>query len=902
MAALTVFLATPGVAGGIKDVLKDLSAVGLIRPFLWVDGSEADRSPVAATRVEHGREYDTTIEEVVASQRILTLRLSVLVPLTGQSPALSIDTERRVAELLASTSGGARVVRLRLLLGRPGCVPPTNTVLALDGWHNILIAPEDARGPGMGHIALSAEDNGLEIGRHAAPVVAAVSGLWADVEHAPFDDKPVLPGNLLSLTRSFYRRLDTSEVENSLRRQIFEQDGQLPLPREGGAPVTYIDDVQLATHTMARNLWDKHRAVLMGDRVPYAVEQTQIIGFWAALKMFFSFLGAALRNAPAAWYARVVDSVSSSVAGAVHSTVFGENPSAYEVVANGRTTQGRSASWFQVGSATHQLRSSIESMDDDRHHAARADLSDLWQDYSRAAMTLADGGARSAELPPVQIGASRGVLRRASDVVPGPAEQFDRIPGVVAATVEVDSVDATDVIGASQLRSRLSEFDQDASLGIEARRTGSALDEWRSRTGNSFAVAVGTTLARNFDDRHREVKDLLARLRAHADRPAPAESKGHNKLARWIQITSVILVLVIAASAVGIAQAWFDWWIGALVIVGSIVLWIVVLVSVFLRGQRDLFQDLNRRKTAAANEQADEANLRTALRDLDRLSDAYSQYLSWSRALGAFLAEPLGPNTFQRSHEGRIAWGLPKNTAIGYANPHPDQLASTAEYLRQDLFGLGWLSTPWERAMVNAGESLGSDGRDIKADPTLLWRAPGSGSASSLDRWSRDFFRGSFASTGAALMWDKARTNLMGPKSELVQSLTGQIEVLLDGTKTFVPLNDFLAGVADAPGQGRVDHFDRGMVTDLATTQGMTAVKDDVRQRGWAGIGTVSVATQISDGLSVDQLTVGSGDTTVVAAQDWTVPEMPDRHSVAESRPVDAPESYDPPQNREFRF
>lgn len=902
MAELTVFLAPTAVGSGIKDVLKDLSAVGLVRPFLWVDGIDADGSPVAATRVEHGREFDTTIQEVVASQRILVLRLAVFVPLTGDVPALAIDTERRLAELLASTSGGARVVRLRLLLGRPGGTPPSNVVLALDGWHNVLIAPEDARGPGMGHIALSGDDNGLEIGRHAAPVVAAVSGLWADVDHAPFDDKPVLPGNLVSLTRSFYRRLDTTEVENSLRRQIFEQDGGLPLPREGGAPVTYVDDVPLATQTMARNLWDKHRAVLRGDRVPYAVAETQTIGFWAALKMFFSFLGAALRNAPAAWYARVVDSVSSSVAGAVHQTVFGDNPSAYEVVANGRTSQGRSASWSQVGSATHQLRGSIESVDDDRQHAARADLSDLWHDYSRAAMTLADGGARSADLPPVQIGASRGVLRRASDVVPGPAQQFDRIPGVVAATVEVNSVDATDVIGAHQLRTQLSELDQDASLGIEARRTSSALDEWRSRIGSSFAVAVGNTLAQNFQERHREVQDLLAKLRAHADAPPPAESKGHNKLARWIQITSVILLIVIAVSGVGIAQSWFDWWIGALIIVGSIVLWTVVLVSVFLRGQRDLFQELNKRKAAASNVQADEANLRTALRDLDRLGDAYSQYLAWSRAMGAFLAEPLGPNNFDRETEGRIAWGLPKNTGIGYADPNPEQLAGTAEYLRQDLFGLGWLTPPWERAMVNAGDSLGSEGRDIKADPSLLWRAPGAGSRSSLDRWSTDFFRGAFTSSGAELMWDKARTNLLGPKSELVQSLVGQIEVLVDGVKTYVPLTDFLAGIADAAGQGRVDHFDRGMVTDLATTQGLTAVKDDVRHRGWAGIGTVSVATQISDGLSSDQLTIGFSSASDVGSQDWTVPEMPDRQSVADSRPASAPDSYDPPQNNEFRF
>ena len=36
MDALTVFLAPDGAAGGVRDVLRDLSAAGLVEPFLWV--------------------------------------------------------------------------------------------------------------------------------------------------------------------------------------------------------------------------------------------------------------------------------------------------------------------------------------------------------------------------------------------------------------------------------------------------------------------------------------------------------------------------------------------------------------------------------------------------------------------------------------------------------------------------------------------------------------------------------------------------------------------------------------------------------------------------------------------------------------------------------------------------
>lgn len=899
MANLTVFLAPSRVADGVKDVLKDLSAVGLLRTFLWVEGSILDNTPIPATRVELGREYDTTVQHVLASARIDVVRLCVFVPLSGLDPALHVDRERSLADLLTSTSGGARVVRLRLLLGRSGSTPPPGSVIALDGWHNVLIAPEDARGPGMGHVALG-DDGPVELGRHTAPVVAAIAGLWSEVDHTPFDDKPILPGNLVCLTRSFYRRLDTTSVENSLRRQIFEQDGRLPLPRENGAPVTYIDDVPLATQSMADDLWTKYSSVLRGERVPYSQETAQTIGFWGALKMFFSFLGAALRNAPAAWYARLVQGVSTTVAGAVHEAVFGRNPSAYEVVVNGRTSQGRIAGWSQIGSAVHQLRGALDD-DIDRRHVARSDLTDLWQDYSRAAMTLADGGARSAELAPVQIGASRGILRKASEVVPGPSQRFDGVPGVIAATVGVSEVDATDVIGIRELQNSLTDLHQDASLGLDARRTSSALDSWRTGSRNSFGVQVGTTLARHYDDRYREVRELLGRVRARSEASAPPESRGHTRLARWVQVTSVLLVLIVAASVLGVTQTWFQWWVGTLIAVGSVVLWTVILAFVFMRGQRDLFLDLHKRKTEAADSAADEANLRTALRDLDRLTDAYAQFVSWSRALGAFLAEPLGPSSFETADEHRISWGLPRNVAVGYAAPQSEEVGSTAEYLRQDLFGFGWLTPPWEKALLNAGDSLGSDGRDIGSDPDVLWRSPGSGSDSVLDRWSCSFFSGSVRSSGAEIMWEKARHNLMGPKSELISSLVGRVEVPVDETTQIDSLVDFMAGVGDDSTTDRRDHFDRAMLTDLATTQGLSEVKYDRRSRDWAGIGSVNVVTQISDGLSVDQLMIG-GDQNSKASQEWNVPAFPDRRGAESSSLPVTPTDYEPPQNTGFRF
>ncbi|KXF52783.1 hypothetical protein AXA44_09415 [Rhodococcus sp. SC4] len=903
MSELTVFLAPRGIAEGVKDVLKDLSAAQLIEPFIWIDDDGAAKNPVEAVRVERGSEYDTTLQEVVSTHRIDVLRLGVLVPVIGGEEPLDTGVERRIAELATSTSGGARVVRVRLLLARPGSAPTADAVCALDGWHNVLVAPEDARGPGMGHVALGPATGPADLGRFAAPVVAGVTGLWSDVEHAPLDDKPVLPGHLVRIARSFYRRLDTSVAEDSLRGKILAQEGGFPLPRENGAPVTYINDVALATRSMADALWRKHAGVLRGPRLAYEVIESQRVGFWDALRMFFSFLWAALRNAPSAWYARVVNSVSTGVANAVHATVFGAAPSAYEVVVKGRTSQGDRASWSEIGYASEQLGGTMDSPGDDQHHAARVDLSDLWQDYSRAALTLADAGARSADLPPVQVGASRGILRGASDAVPGPSDRFDQIPGIVAATVGTHSVDATDTLGIRELRDKLGALDQDPNIGLEARRTGAALDEWQRRGSNSFGVAVGQRIAGQFYATFQEVRELLARLRAAGEEPVEG-SRRHKTLARWAQLTFALLVLVIAVSAVAIAQDWLVWWQGALVILTAIVLWIVGLVIVFMRSQQELFQQLNKRKKGIADLEVDQANLRSGLRDLDRLAGAYSQYLVWSRALGAFLAEPLGPDEVRTSHDGRIAWGLPKSTAIGYASPHSEEVSTAAEYLRQDLFGMGWLTSSWERLLGSAGKSLGIEGRDIAANPAMLWSEAGSGSGSPLERWSAALFAGTVTSTGAALMWDKARANLLGPKSELVRSLVGTIDVEVDGMTRSTSIDDFIAGVGEERPSGRADHFDRGVLTDSATTGGLTAVKDDVRHRSYAGIGSVSVVTQFSDGLSVDNLQLAPAAVADAQVSQWDVPAFPTAHAGG-SAPSGAAgvDSFEPPRAEEgFRF
>ncbi|PXW31296.1 UNVERIFIED_CONTAM: hypothetical protein DES50_10562 [Williamsia faeni] len=887
MATVTVFIAPRGIADGVLGALCDLSAGALIDPFVWVAESATTD---AALSISDGRAYDTTVQQVLSSQRIDVLRICVLVPLVGGPIAESSGQERRITDLLASTSGGARIVRVRCLIARPGTVAAQSPEV-LDGWHNILIAPEDAQGPGMGHIQLAPSTDPVEIGRHSAPAVASLVGLWTGLDHRPLDDAPVLPGQVIRLARSFYRKLDTSAAEDSLRAQVLAQDGSLPLPSDQRSTVVYIQDVALAARTMSDSLWHKFDSVLHGPRMPYAVEKSSEIGVWAALKMFFSFMWAALRNAPAAWYNRLADGISTGIASTVHATIFGAAPSAYDVVSRGRTPEGKLAGWTEIGSASGQLSSVLADPTESRTHNASADLSNLWQDYARAALTLADGGARSAELAPVQVGANRGVISRSADVIPGPAQRFTQLPGVVGATVGVDGVDATDALGIIQLRQKLAELEQNSNLGLDARRAASALDNWQRETSGSFGAQVGRRLADSFVSTFREVQSLLERLR-NAQMPPPAPTNKHGKLGRAIQFGALLVVLVAALLVWTVIAGVLEWWLALAIFVAVLVAAVLIGAISFIRSQRELFQQLNRRKSVISQQEVDRQNLRTGLRDLERLSQAYSQYLSWSKALGTFLAQPLGPDLADSHPDPMIAWGLPMSVAVGSARPVAEQVSTTAEYVRRDLFGLGWLTESWEGLVANAAPAAGRAEQDVDAEVSRLWTAPGYGSGSPLDRWSTALFTGSITSTGADVVWNRARANLMGPKSELVQRLVGTVDIPAAGADRSVNISDFLCQIErQSPPTG---NFDRMILTDLATTSGAAEVRDDIRSASRNGIGIVCAATQFSGALSIDNLTLDSRPRTDFG---WNqeVPQMRPEHT-APVEPVTENQRFAPPK------
>lgn len=854
----------PGVLGGIRDVLQDWSAAELVGPFLWVETDETVGPRVEALEIVQGQAQPVVLQQLLAARQHDRVRLCILVPALGSAPMITPEVESRLAELVSTSAGASTVERLRCIVTRPDSGPAAEPSVVREGWHNLLISPEDSRGPGLGHQLLEPSTDPITIGPHAAATVCGLTGLWRGIDEAPLDDTALQPGQTVRVARSFYRRLDASDVEQVVRDGVTSMTSGLPRPRVGGGHAVYVEDVGLATSTMASSLWSKHQSVLKGPRVNAVSSEARDIGAIEALMMLFSFLGAAIKNAPARWYATLVHKASSKAAAAVHGSVFGKAPSAYEVVVNGTRPDGSPVDWRDIATASGQISDLIGQPDEPATHLGHNDLSPLWKDYVAGALTLADGGEHASGLAPVQVGVDRGVLRRPGDCAPGPDDAFTAIPPHLAESIGYTSLAATDVLGIHAVRGRLQQATQDPSVSVEAGRTLQELNNWFEHQQQSFAVQTGSALGRSVLDTTQEVRTLLQRL-AEATNTAEDTSEAirrkQRRLARWmrglmIAWAVIMVVLIVLGGTETLEWSTVGWSCG-----GVTLAWLVSSFLVFLSGQRELFRELNRRREAASQAEANRSNLRQAIRDLRRVTAAYGQYLSWSQILGVVLARPFGDAPAEPAPATLLEGDLPLTTRLGIAEHRSEVSAQVVVWLRRGLFKTGWLSRPWEAVLADAHRRLGAEAIDLAEDPGRIFAEqapqPGSGDASEalLPRWSDLLGAEGAGAVGSDALW----SGVVGSLATTEQGRSLISEVRIAGVAGSArPWSEFMANVDSDPSALAGQSFDTAVFGAEARVAGEAAVVENWGRTAHQALSQVGVLVQLSEGIPGYQLALHS--------------------------------------------
>ena len=849
MSELVVLLAPAGPSIAVREVLRDLSAVGLISPFVWVQAVEHPVGQEAAILIIGGEMTATTLQNVGGTQRFDRVRLLSVVPVFTGAQALNSEVEQRVSQLLTSSMGGAPFTRARVILALAGTSVKTEA-LARAGWLNLFVAPEQSQGPGFGHVVLSEQTPQPDVNRHVAVSIAALAGLWEGMPASPLDDLLPDPGESVRLVRTFHRRLQGGHLGAELRRRVTETAESVPLPVDGGSPSVYIEDTALATGTMSKALWSRHQDVLIGPRDRMITGSASGLGILAALKLFFGFMWAAVKSAPQRWFSSLVLSASSAAAGAAHGVIFGSSPSAYEVVVNGVTKTGLPASWIDLADAADSIEDLLEESGADREHHVITDLSNLWKEYTSGALTLADGGDRVQGLSPVQIGTRRGVVRSVDLIVPSGGARFENVPGHISAQIEMTGVDAFDVLAVNTMHQRLQQLQSDPTIGLDVGRSIEALGAWNQKYRNSYAARVGSELGTQIVKIGAEIKTLLTGLRdAGASRDLPAEiAARQQRLALVLRIIACVAVVLLIATAVVFGFGLIDTPVAAIIGGALVVTWFISSVATFLGGQRDLFRLLNARKNLVANTEIMKRNLRQAVRDIRRLTDAYAQFLEWSRVTGSLLSAPFGEPRRYEEDGSRLAGDLPLQVRLGEATVDEVALADAVAALRRDMFRVGWLDDPWHALIGSAARVLGPEAYDLRDKPDALFSQSGRGDRSLLVKWGDIVVsRGVDASVSNSL-WEVAEHRLAGDDGALSSGLLRSIADVGRASSPPIRYEDFMAGVDDAQAVREGGQFDGTVLTDAGRVAGRTAIEHTWGRERRMGLSHVAVLTQLSIG------------------------------------------------------
>jgi hypothetical protein len=438
----------------------------------------------------------------------------------------------------------------------------------------------------------------------------------------------------------------------------------------------------------------------------------------------------------------------------------------------------------------------------------------------------------------------------------------------------------------------------DPLVGVEARTTLTGLRDWSTAHGRSYGHQVGSIMIDAVGRTVREVRELLARIKARADAvDISSEIRARQrKLAMLMKIFAgvSIVALGMAGVLIGLGRLSYLW--GAIVGTGALLTWAIVSVITFMRGQRDLFQEMAKRQADAAQADADRLNLRTALRDLNRLTNAYGQYLCWSKAIGAMLREPFGPATAEVPDRPLIGHGLPLSVKVGSARPSPDVIANAGLQVRRELFGVGWLSPVWQQLIENAGIGLGALGEDVRDNARRLFADAGEGTGSTLDVWSEHLARGEVTATGSEALWHRAMSSLVAAESTVGRSLSDTVETVTDGDSQVVRIDEFMAG-SDSDEFG-VQYFDDELFTDTAAAAGDNRVANNIRSSVRNGLGAVAILTQLSDAIPEFQFRFCEREP--LARSDFQRAsdlDMTTRHRAAEQDPFATdPGSHVPPR------
>lgn len=836
---------------GIVDVLRDWVAADLVQPFLWLQAQEIDsRMPLAevvATSITGRAARRVRLQDHLADRRRLGLVRLVPLDLMGD-PAAAVPYP--VASFLHTSLGGVRAGRIspvRCLVARHGRTG-RRTEPAWTGWHTIVLAPEDAWSPAASATDLTYAHSDAEFNAHAAAVLAGVTGLWSEVHVGPLDE--ALPGTLTQpvVARAFIRRLDATSATAALRRALTDVSAGLPLPHHSTSTCQPFRRPDGAVAKMVQAVMARNEALFAVQRVAGDPGPPAKIGAIQALRMFFDYLTAAVRRAPWAAINSARTRLSIELGRRLQATLFGEDESRFQVIVAGVDATGLIVGADEVAQETEEIARLLKAAAPDTEQPI-LDAAPFWKDVANGALSLADGGERTAELAPERVGGLPGVVTDTGFIAADPDSAFT-VPLTLASAMHVEEVAPYDVLAQDQLSAYLRER---AGSDLDTARIATRLDAWRREVDRAYTTQIGHRLGEHLNARRAALAQIIQELRDTA-----GAGVGNERPTRGQQFDALrALIAVVVGVGVIAVGAWFvdehDWLrtryvLGVAVI--AAILWTAWLTAVLVRHQRRIFQVLHAQNAGLRRRAAAVENIGHAVAELHVAAVLYRQYLAWAAVLGRFVRQPFGPVP-EAGATMRLGGPMPRAMGIGMVRHDPEKLRTLVHQVSASIFECGWMSELWLDLLREASRHPSVSRLLRRADPLqALYADEAAGPQSLLQAWSAAVVSEGLSGTAGDTLWLRGRAQLaaLDPQT-LADGLFADIELAGQDEHGVVGGVDgaaFLTQAADSLADPGARHFSMSLFEPAAVSQEAHRVAETVV------IGTVrSDARRIRDDKTV---------------------------------------------------
>lgn len=642
---IVVVISPPG-ASGIREVVREWSSAGFVRPFLWWE-SETGDGRFTASRSDGSEE--SPLLDLLAEQPYSGIRLVALLPLAlgaadgfGDLPALSerirdVVARRKAPEQKLSSFG--------VIVAASGVSDVPRSVLSSRWDVNVVAVDEDGLDPRHASREIRGAD---ELAAHAALALVSVSGLWVGMAETPFDQGDNGTGDQeprVRLVRCYARAARSFGLPDQILGATLgrHRNGDWAAELVGA---DLVADPGPQVERVTREYLDGPGRGLRRTPCPRRRVRRFRVTPRLALQMLWLFLRGRVAEIPGELVTGAVNHVYDRLENVTKNVTFGDG-SEFVVKFDGRALGAEQDD--QEPDEVNLAQALVEAVE--RPSAPRR-FSDEWQSLRELSFGLVDAG----ELPEgctAPVSGTRRLVMRPDAISPGPHDGDESAEAWLAA-------------------------DPHSVLSRIGRRVQADLTE----TGTAFVAAV-------------------ARLKRAQQRP-PAVSVDRKLWIIWLLICCAGAVGVTAAVVLGltetISQSDAFWYGGAI-----LVLFLGASATVAFLHLRKEFQAAHQRNSVWAEY---EDALRTAeheAEELIRLTAAWKEYKDWAPMIGRVVHQ-IDRETVAVPDDCVDLGNLSRPWSFGVAatETNPVLLDRLAAIIGGRCFRRGWLAGLYKRAEEHA--------------------------------------------------------------------------------------------------------------------------------------------------------------------------------------------------------